>query len=237
VKVAGAVEVNGGGPLMAAWESAGRGVQSPYSHPRLAEAVFALDKWLQRRQGVVEYSAHPQCLFRVQIARSRRQLVLRDGTWLNRGQRIACLHLWNEHIPPVPESGTTIRWARQMQHGLATSLRELAAYLASQPDLGDVPVICADAPTATRSQAQQLANVMAHFGFETIVEDEPVPLGERLHRFGENILISLIVLAQNSVALRADTLRRVRVPIYLSRRGLAQRFGSANTAAAAREGV
>jgi hypothetical protein len=45
------------------------------------------------------------------------------------------------------------------------------------------------------------------------------------------------VLAQNSVTLRADTLRRVRVPIYLSRRGLAERFGSARQAAAASEVV
>jgi hypothetical protein len=50
-------------------------------------------------------------------------------------------------------------------------------------------------------------------------------MGERLHRFGENILISLIVLAHNPGALRPDTLKRVRVPIYLSRRVLEKKFG------------
>ncbi len=222
---------------MAVWESATRSVQSPYSHPWLAQAVFALDKRLRRRQGVVEYSTHPLCLFRLQIGRSRRQLLLRDGTALRRGQRIACLHFWNEHIPPVPQSGTTIRWARQVQHGIAVSLRELVQYLASRPDLDDVAVICGDVPCGTQSQARQLTHIMTYYGFETIVEDEPAPLGARLHRFGENILISLMVLARNSVALRADTLRRVRVPIYLSRRGLAARFGSAEQTAAAREAV
>lgn len=212
---------------MAAWESARRSVQSPYSHPWLAEVIFALDKWLQRRQGVVEYSTHPQCLFRLQIGRSRRQLLLRDGTLLRRGQRIASLHFWNEQIPPVPESGTTIRWAHQMQHGVAISLRELVRYLASQPNLGDVAIICADVPCGTQSQARQVAHIMARYGFEAVFQEEPAPLGERLHRFGENILISIMVLAQNSVTLRADTLRRVRVPIYLSRRCLAARFGSA----------
>lgn len=195
-----------------------------------------LDKWLRRRQGVVEYSVHPRCLFRLQIGRSRRQLLLRDGTLLRRGQRVARLHFWNEHIPPVPEIGTTIHWGRQMQRGIAISLRELARYLQSHPDL-DVAVIWADAPCGTQSQANQLAHIMAYYGFETIPEDEPAPLGERLHLFGENILISLIVLAQNSVTLRPDTLRRVRVPIYLSRRGLAERFGTADTTAKAREAV
>jgi hypothetical protein len=222
---------------MAAWESASRSMQSPYSHPWLAEAIFAFDKWLRRRQGVVPYSAHPQCLFRLQIDRSRRQLLLRDGTILGRGQRIARLHFWNEHIPPIPESGATFRWARQMQHGIAISLRELVKYLASQPDLGDIAVICADVPCGTQLQASQVAHIMAHFGFETIFEKEAAPLAERLHRFGENILISLVVLAQNSVALRADTLQRVRVPIYLSRQSLAKRFGPAGRAAAASEVV
>lgn len=222
---------------MAAWESATRSVKSPYSHPWLAEAVFALDKWLQRRQGVIEYSPHPQCVFRMQIGRSHRQLLLRDGTPLHRGQRIVHLHLWNERIPPVPESGATIRWAHQMHHGMALSLRELAKYLAARPELADVAAICADVPCGTRSQAHQLSTIMAHYGFETIPENEPAPLRERLHRFGDNILISLMVLARNSVALRADTLRRVRVPIYLSRRGLAERFGSAEQAAEVREAV
>jgi hypothetical protein len=222
---------------MAAWESARRSAQSPYSHPWLAEAIFALDKWLQRRQGVVEYSAHPQCLFRMQIGRSQRQLLLRDGTLLRRGQRIVHLHFWNEHIPPVPQTGTTIRWARQVQHGIAVSLHELADYLASRPQLHDVQVICGDVPCGTQSQAHQLAHIMAHYGFETILEEEPVPLRERLHRLGDNILISLMVLAQNSVTLRRDTLRRVRVPIYLSRRGLAERFGNCNHAAEVREAV
>jgi hypothetical protein len=222
---------------MAVWESAKRSTPSPHSHPWLAEAIFAFDKWLRRCQGVVEYSTHPHCLFRLEIGRCRRQLLLSDGTPLRHGQRVACLHFWNEHIPPVPESGTTIRWARRLQHGIAISLRELARYLASRPDLADVAVICADVPCGTQSQADQVAHIMAYYGFETIFRKEPAPLGERLHRFGENILISLTVLAQNSVTLRADTLRRVRVPIYLSRRGLAERFGSARQAATASEVV
>ena len=223
---------------MVAWESASRhSVQSRYSHPWLAEAIFAFDKWLQHRQGVIEYSAHPRCLFRMDVSRARRELRLRDGTLLRPGQRIVHLHLWNERIPPVPQIGTTIRWARQMQQGMAIALRELAKYLAARPELADVAAICADVPCGTQAQAHQLSTIMGYYGFETIPEEQPVPLREQLHRFGDNILISLMVLAQNSAALRADTLRRVRVPIYLSRRGLGERFGGAERAAGVREAV
>ena len=124
----------------------------------------------------------------------------------------------------MPEDGPTIGWARRMQRAIAVSLRELAGYLATRPDLDDVAVICADVPSATRAQSGQLARIMAHYGFETIVEAEALQLGERLHRFGENILISLIILAHNAASLRADTLARVRVPIYLSRLKLEKDF-------------
>lgn len=211
---------------MAVWDSARHNEMSSYSHPWLAEAVFALDAQLRRRQAVAEYSAHPVCIFRFDIARSRRRVRLADGTRLEPGQRAARLHFWNEHIPPVPQNGTTIRWARQMQKAISLSLHELALYLASHPDLNDVRMICGDVPSATREQWRQIEHIMAYYGFETVMESERLPLRERVHRLGENILISLIVFARNAVALRLDTLNRVRVPIYLSRRILESRFGN-----------
>jgi hypothetical protein len=210
---------------MAAWDSA-RQVQSPHSHPWLARAIFALDSTLRRRLAVVEYTAHPSCVFRLGIARSRRALTLRDGTRLRAGDRVAELHFWNEHVPPIPPKGTTIRWAREAQRAMATSLRQLAHYLSSHPELTDINVICANVPSGTKAQSQQVARIMAYFGFEAFAEHERLSTSERIHRFGENILISLTVFAHNATALRLDTLSRVRVPIYLSRQTLEQRFGS-----------
>ena len=129
-------------------------------------------------------------------------------------------------FPRCREGGTTIRWARRMQRSISISLHELARYLSSRPDLCDIWVICGDVPSATRSQCRQIEYIMAHYGFETMMETRPLPFTERLHRLGENILISLTVFAQNPAALRLDTLRRVRVPIYLSRRTLERKFGS-----------
>jgi hypothetical protein len=209
---------------MAVWDSAERKLRSPYSHPWLAGVLSAFDVRQRRRQAVFEYSHNPACIFRLDISRARRLLVLRDGTHVDAGGRVARLHFWNEQIPQLAEDGATIAWARRMQRAIAISLDELARYLAEQPDLADVAIVCADVPSATRSQSGQLARIMAHYGFETIREPERLPFGERLHRLGENILISLIVLAHNAGALRPDTLSRVRVPIYLSRRVLERDF-------------
>lgn len=217
---------------MAVWDSAKQRVGSQYSHPWLAEIIFALDIWLRRRQAVVEYSSHPSCVFRLGVAHARRTLTLRDGTRLRTGERMIELHFWNEHIPPVPQNGATIRWARQMQKGISTSLGELARYLSLRPDLRDISVICGDVPSATRAQWQQIEYIMGYYGFETVMESESLAPWERIHRLGENILISLRIFAQNAAALRVDTLMRVRVAIYLSRRDLERRFGGANDTAA-----
>ena len=211
--------------------SARQNPASCYSHPWLAETLFAFDNRMRQHLGVIEYSAHPACLFRLEIAQARRRLSLADGTKLRTGQRIIRLHFWNEHIPPVPAGGTTIRWARQMQRSISLSLNELARYLSSRPDLCDISVVCGDVPSATREQCGQIEYIMAYYGFETIMETEQLPFAERLHRLGENILISLTIFAQNPAALRLDTLQRVRVPIYLSRRILERKFGSLNTRA------
>jgi len=211
---------------MAVCDSAEQKSRAPYSHPWLAEALSAFDARQRRRQAVFEYTRNPACIFRLDISRAPRELILRDGTRIRPGDRVARLHFWNEQIPPMAEDGATIAWARRMQRAIALSLRDLARYLAGRPDLADIAVICGHVPSATKSQSGQLTRIMAYYGFESIAESEPLPLGERLHRLGENILISLIVLAHNAGALRRDTLTRVRVPIYLSRRVLESEFAA-----------
>jgi hypothetical protein len=214
---------------MAVWDSAEPKSPAPYSRRWLAGALSAFDARQRRRQAVFEYSHNPACIFRVDIGRARRLVTLSDGTRVNVGERLARLHFWNEQIPKMPEDGATIGWARRMQRAIAISLYELARFLAGRPDLADITIICGEVPSATESQSGQLARIMAYYGFETIADPKRLPVVERLHRFGENILISLIVLAHNAGALRPDTLSRVRVPIYLSRRVLEKDFAGSTS--------
>jgi hypothetical protein len=213
---------------MAVLDSVEHGNQAPVSHPWLASLIFAVDARLRRRQAVVEYTTHPSCVFRLQIEGSPCTIVLRNGTRVRRGQRLVRLHFWNEQIPPIPPEGPTIAWARRIQEVLALSLRELVCYLDARPDLRDIAGIWADVPCGTRAQSAQIARIMGRYGFETIVGPPHLPIRERIHRFGENILVSMFVFAQNEAALRSDSLSRVRVPIFVSRRALGERFGSGN---------
>ena len=205
--------------------------QSPFSYPKLAELLFAADKILQRRYGVIEYSANPSCIFRLQICPATRDVVLRDGTRLRRGQRVAKLHYWNEHMPALQEPGTLLAWAHEFTRRLELSLSELAQYLASRPDLRDVEVVAADVAATVKEECGRVVRIMQRYGFEASAEEDDLPSGEILHRFGENILISLMVFVRNAKALRINSLRRARLPIFVSRKTLERRFGLVNNRA------
>jgi hypothetical protein len=195
-------------------------------HPWLQKSVSNLDAWLRRQQGVFEYVWARDCIFRVAINHLDRDLDLSDGVHLRSGDRVVNLHLWNEQVPPVPAAGATIAWARQMNRGLAVSLHHLAEYLAARPALDDIKAIRANMGFGTSQQGQQLARISGRYGFEPAPKSGSVSRGAAIHRFGENVLISLMVLARSTAALRRDSLWRDRTEVFLSRQTLDERFKS-----------
>jgi hypothetical protein len=206
-------------------------VSTPVSNPGtvsggalLEQAVFGLDRWLRRRQGVYEYTADPACLFRINQGEAEQTLTLADGTRLRPGDPILNLHLWNEHMLPMPAQGPTIGWARQTHRAVDCSLRELARWLVQQPDLDEIAALRADMRIGTADQTQQLVRITARYGFESAAIR--VETGS-LRQLAENILMCLLVLAANPAAIRTDVLWRDHALVYLSRAALERRFGGA----------
>ncbi len=184
--------------------------------------MFGLDRWLRRRQGVYEYTADDNCLFRVQRDCAHERITLSDGTRVQPGDPLLVLHLWNEHMPAFPQSGATIAWARQISRGIDMSLRHLARHLATEPELDRVAVVRAD---MTFGASDQLARISARFGFEA-PSTEVEPHGGVIHRFGENILVFLLVMASNPASIRMPVLWRDRMLVYLSRVVLEHRYAA-----------
>ena len=199
--------------------------------PWIGAMLGALDSRLRQRQGVLEYTCCPSCLFRIQIITSCADIVLSDGTHVYPGDRLISLHVWNEQFPAFPTHGPTLAWARRVNRAFDISLRNLAQFLEMRRDLADVTAICANITFQSAERGAQLARFVSRFGFEKVAVDGSQSLRQRMHWFGENILISLIVLAHNATALRADTLWRDRTLVFLSRQTLQRRYGPSNTAA------
>jgi YkoP-like protein len=193
-------------------------------HPWLKRVIFGIDNALRRWQSVVEFTGDLSCILRIRIGRLDRDLMLADGTSARVGERFVDLHLWNEQVPAMPREGASIAWARQMHVSFQQSLAQLARYLAERGDLNDVCVVRCTLMFAGPERDGQMARLLARYGFELVPADNPMGLREHARRFGENILISLIVLARNAAALRRDTLRRGRTRVFMSRRALEQRY-------------
>lgn len=184
-----------------------------------------LDTYLRRRLGILEYTQAPDCMFRIQVVTNDEDVLLVDGTRLRVGDRLIELHFWNEHVPPMPDEGATMAWARLISRRFNTSMRELALYLAGRRDLDDVRGIRAIMSSDVKKQAERLVRIVNRYGFEWIPSRAPENLGQRAHRYGENILVAALIRAHNPKATREGTLRRGRIPIYLSRRMLDRRYG------------
>jgi hypothetical protein len=202
------------------------------SHSWLGAMLDVLDGRLRHRHGVTEYTRCPNCLFRIQVIRSCDDFVLTNGVRVRPGDRLINLHLWNEQFPAFPASGPTLAWARRFNRTFDISLRELAHFLEMRPDLDDIKAICGNMAFAPMERSAQLTRFVSRFGFERIAANNSQSLRQRMHWFGENILISMFVLAHNASALRADTLWRDRTLVFLSRQTLQRRYGSARKQAA-----
>lgn len=192
-------------------------------HPE--QWVFSLDRWLRRWHGIYEFTAHRDCLFRVERCLAEESLLLSDGTRVRRGDPLLKVHLWNEHMPVIRQDGPTVAWARRASRAINTSLRELARHVAQSSDLDAVVAVCADMRLATARQSAQLARIVARYGFEA-AKDSRVGRPGFLRRIGENILMMLLVLATNPMAFRAAVLRRDHTRVVISRAKLLRLYRS-----------
>jgi YkoP domain len=188
----------------------------------LEHAIFALDGWLRRRQGIFEYSTSPGCMFRVELGKADQTLTLFDGTPVRAGDPVLVLHLWNENIPAMGQEGPTVAWAHQVSQAIHASLRELARYLEQQPRLAGVRAVCGDMQLGSARQTKQLAHIVERYGFEAL--DGGVGRHGVLHRIGKSMLIFLLVAATNPIALRSAILRCYHKRVFLSRATLERRY-------------
>jgi hypothetical protein len=185
-----------------------------HKRPLWVEFVFTVDSWLQWREGVFEYSHQPDCIFRAQLSRLSSDVLLSDGTFGRRGDRVIDLHLWNEQIPVTPVAGYSLAWGCRFNRSFAKSLCELAQFLTNKPELSDVSILRANI------NLDPLHHIAARYGFEAVRDPVKLSPWKYVHRFGQNILYWLLTLACHSGRARPSKFWRNRQLTFLSRRML-----------------
>ncbi|QGM47175.1 YkoP family protein [Methylocystis heyeri] len=204
-------------------------------HSLAQRALGVLDRRLRERLGVVEYSDSSRCVFRIQLIASDEAIMLGDGTLVRAGERLIDLHIWNEHVPSTGDQGPTMGFIRRLNGQIDFSLAELADHLEKREDLNDVKAIRGNLVFASRSRIAQLARIASAYGFEHIPRQVAPTIAERLHIFGENILVSMLVFMRNPKTLRRDTLARDRTRTFLSRQALQRRYPPSGRSGGERE--
>jgi hypothetical protein len=197
----------------------------------VGRTALRIDDGLRCRNNVYEYTNDPQCIFRIQITEAWQNIDFADGAAAHIGDRLISLHLWNEHVPAIPPEGPSLAWGRRMGRVMHVSLRQLAAFMSLRPEFDGVVAIHGNMAESTAQTAAQLLRIMQHFGFETAPQQRAIPWGQKLHQFGENILVLLLLLAVNPAAARISVLSRVRFEMFLSRASFNKRYGPSSLAA------
>jgi len=168
--------------------------------------IRCFDAFLRWAYGVFEFCVEPGCLLRVRRTTLAHPMTL-AGQTLPAGTPMVELHLWNEHLPPLPPEGPTLAWAVQTYRRLAKSFRALARHLLSDPRLADARLIGGVTVLPLAGAHAGGVKLFDQLGF-TICPYRS-PLG-RFGEFWENLYTWGVMWAFNSPTLAGRGLLRLR---------------------------
>ena len=180
----------------------------PYAWRRsVALPVVLLDRLLRRLLGMFPYWDDPDCLFQIRIIKAPRDMPL-SGHPMPAGAPVVELHFWNENVPPMPEGGPHLAWARHFRFMAVESLRHLAQAVARDPRLKGVQAVKGTTVILDPSDHAEVRFLFERFGF--CVRRYRSPLG-CFGEFWENLYTWLLMAAFNLPSLKG------RPPFGLSR--------------------
>jgi hypothetical protein len=195
------------------------GLTNPLRRP-----VRVLDRALRHLLHIAEYSRHPECLLRIAHSRAEREVQLGDGQTVGHGAGLIDLHLWNERLAALPSPRRGLARASALRRAMATSLRELASRLETDPAFAAVAALRARAAFVPRKRRRQMLRLARAFGFDTPLAAAPRRHRSRFVTLCENLLILALAWAFNPTSLRRNEMRRERCELWISREALLARY-------------
>jgi len=187
--------------------------------------VLGLDRLLQRQGHVQEFTQDEECILRIALTTYKKDFQLSDGTKVQAGDKICELHLWNEHIPPMPLEGPDLRWGVRFYRLAVKSLRSLAAYIAAE-ERQDIVALGGQMAFLEKENSPVLASVAAQLGFDVLNLTAQAGRWGRFTHFWENIFSWALMWTFNPGSLRGKRfLRLQRYRLWMSRRTLLERYG------------
>lgn len=186
------------------------------------QAVLGLDRRLRKSERITEFTDDPKCVLRVSPGAVPRDIVLSDGP-VPVGARLLDLHLWNEHMPPMPASGPSMAWSARALRRVVHSFGLLAEALTGDGAFADVRVVRARLAWARLGRSAVYERLGERLGLEE-AGDERAEVGRQVHDALENLWLAALDWTFNPAVQPRLRLMRAREELWISRRKLIARF-------------
>lgn len=193
----------------------------------LRRIILRFDAYLRRRQGVAEFTDDPGCMLRIGVARAPYRMEL-DGQTIEAGDPVLMLHLWNEHLPRMPQEGASLGSVRVLYSAFTASFRLLSLHIQASPELADLRAV--GGPLALLAPGDHPGGVqfMQRLGFTVLPYRSP--LG-RFGEFWENFYSWWIIWTYNPGSLRGRPLGHLRrSELWMTMEEFMRRYGRATPA-------
>jgi hypothetical protein len=198
----------------------------------LRAIVREFDGFLRRRLNVTEFSADPECILRIRLACAPHELAL-PGSTVPAGAPVIELHIWNEHVPPMPSSGPDLAWARDTTRRISRSLGSLAEHILDDPSLLSARALGGATPLVSLIPSHG-GGLATRMGFSLLPYHHP--LG-RFGEFWENSYTWILMWTFNQASLRRRTLLGMRrTEMWMTTEDYLRRYGPRGNGAHRRAG-
>jgi hypothetical protein len=172
---------------------------------------------------VKPFTQDPACILRISSEQSHQELLLSDGTRIQRADPLIGLHAWNERLRDRGLKEGPLAWGRLLLRGLTSSLRLLAHQVPQNTRLSNAVALRAEFSFAT--DLQQANDIAGPLGFDLVLLDQP---DGRVWRkaFWDNLYAYGLMWAYNPASLTGKRLSDLkRVQIWMSCKRLAVLYG------------
>ncbi len=199
--------------------------------------MLGIDRWLRRRLAIYEFTDDARCLFRIAWEKADREVLISDGTRIAPGEPLVEVHLWNEHLPLLPNRGNDLAWAARAARLTEHSLRLLAAHVQTDPALRDIRAVHGRMALPAPNAGESSFALARRLGFDVRPSDGGA--AARFRKFWNNVHLWLLIWVFNPGRFRS---RRHKVlkwswfDLWMSRDALLARHGSPVAPGAHRRG-
>lgn len=187
--------------------------------------IRALDTLIRRVNGVREFTTDEWCLVRIAVVKCDQDITLSDGTRVTKGEMIGELHLWNEHIPPMPADGADFDWSVHFYSLIVRSLRALVHYMTTHHDLDNVHAWRGESSFIPKSG--NVPELFARMGFDVVRQADSLQHMRRFTDFWENFYWWMLAWTFNPASLKRKSLLKLeRWRIWISSARLREQYGN-----------